>query len=437
MAPSALETAAMRRRVRAWQALTLALLFAGYAGYYLCRSHLSVAAPLLTADLVARGMPPQEARIHIGQMVSLGVLAYAVGKLLLAGFADLFGGRGNFLVGMAGAIVFTLLFAAGGGLPLLTAAWIGNRFVQAGGWAGLVKVASRWFSHSSHGTVMAILSLSFLFGDALARQYMGALIGLGLGWRGVFWAAGLTLVPILLLSLWLLRESRTEIGAPPAEVSPDNLFADDAPAADDRPKSFAELLRPFLRSPAFWVVCFLSLIATLMRETFNQWTPTYFYEVAGYSQARAAELSAVFPFFGGLSVLLTGVTSDRFGARGRAAIMALGFLVAAGALAAMAMPRTPGAAGAAAVWQVSVAAFGLIGPYSYLAGAIALDFGGARGGAIASGLIDSVGYLGAILAGDSVARVSTTQGWSFAFAILAGLLVLASAAAASLLLRRR
>lgn len=431
---SPVEPAARRRRLRRWQALTVALLFSGYAGYYLCRSHLSVAAPLLAADLAAHGMPPQEARVRIGQMVSLGVLAYAAGKLVLAGFADLFGGRRNFLLGMAGAVLFTFLFAAGGGLPLMTAAWIGNRFVQAGGWGGLVKIASRWFSYDSHGTVMALLSLSFLFGDALARQYLGALIGLGLGWRGVFWAAGLALVPVFALNVWLLRESRTEIGATAAEPSPGNLFAGVEPAVGDRRACLVELVRPLLCSPSFWVVCFLSFIATLVRETFNQWTPTYFYEAAGYSQAQAAGLSAVFPFFGGVSVLAAGIASDRFGARGRAGIMACGFLVAGCALAALAMP---GIRGATAVSLVGVAALGLLGPYSYLAGAMALDFGGARGGAMASGVIDSVGYLGAILAGDSVARVSTTQGWPFAFAVLAGLLVLAAGAAGSLLQRRR
>ncbi len=61
---------------------------------------------------------------------------------------------------MVGAILFTLLFMIGGGFPIFTLAWIGNRFVQSLGWAGLVKITSRWFSYSTYGSVMAILSLS-------------------------------------------------------------------------------------------------------------------------------------------------------------------------------------------------------------------------------------------------------------------------------------
>jgi sugar phosphate permease len=76
---------------------------------------------------------------------------------------------------MAGSVLFTLLFALGGGLPLLTLASLGNRCVRSLGWAGMVKVTSRWFSYHTYGTVMGIISLSFLFGDAasLGRSWLG------------------------------------------------------------------------------------------------------------------------------------------------------------------------------------------------------------------------------------------------------------------------
>jgi hypothetical protein len=43
---------------------------------------------------------------------------------------------------------------------------------DSAGWGGLVKVASHWFSSRRYGTVMAVLSLSFLFGDAIGRIIM-------------------------------------------------------------------------------------------------------------------------------------------------------------------------------------------------------------------------------------------------------------------------
>jgi OPA family glycerol-3-phosphate transporter-like MFS transporter len=61
----------------------------------------------------------------------------------------------------------------------------------------------------------------------------------------------------------------------------------------------------------------------------------------------------------------------------------------------------------------------MLGPYSYLAGAISLDLGGKRGAATACGIIDGVGYLGGMLAGDTVARLSNSYGWSGVFRALA------------------
>jgi OPA family glycerol-3-phosphate transporter-like MFS transporter len=68
---------------------------------------------------------------------------------------------------------------------------------------------------------------------------------------------------------------------------------------------------------------------------------------------------------------------------------------------------------------VTLVGFLMIGPYSYLAGAISLDLGGKKGSATTSGIVDGVGYLGGILAGDSVARLSIAYGWQGAFTILA------------------
>src|SRR5262249_61854647 len=89
-------------RLRRWQALTVTLLVFGYAGYYLCRSNFSVTLPLIIDDLVARGWDPNGAKIRLGALASIGVFAYAVGKFLSGGVADLLGGRRAVLVGTGG-----------------------------------------------------------------------------------------------------------------------------------------------------------------------------------------------------------------------------------------------------------------------------------------------------------------------------------------------
>jgi len=413
---------------------TVALITVGYAGYYLCRSDLSVAMPLLIAELAKHGVSPDTAKIEMGTVASLGVLAYAIGKFPSGWLADFMGGRRNFLCGMAGSILFTILFSLGGGMPLFTLAWMANRGVQSMGWAGMVKIASRWFSFSAYGTVMGIISLSYLFGDAAAREFMARLIDAGFGWRGVFLAAAGTLALLLLLNLMLLKETPARLGFPEPPANPANLFREERESA--RPAGLASLLGTFARSPAFWLVCLLSLGVTILRETFNLWTPTYFTQSVGLTVADAAHKSALFPLFGGLSVLLAGFLSDRLGKTGRPAIIFYGLLLSAGALMALAIGDFGGSR-AMPVALVALVAFLMIGPYSYLAGAISLDFGGKQGSATASGLIDGVGYLGGVLAGNSVAGISVVWGWKGAFAALAAVALLSSFAAGVYLIQLR
>jgi OPA family glycerol-3-phosphate transporter-like MFS transporter len=412
-----------------WQTINLALLVAGYAGYYLCRSDLSVTMPLLIRELSARGWNANEARVMLGSVASLGVLAYAIGKFPSGSFADLFGGRRNFLLGMGGSIGFTLLFAASGSLPLFTLVWMSNRLVQSLGWSGAVKIAAQWFPFQQYGTVMAIVSLSYLFGDAAARQFMGLLISQGLGWRAVFLAAAAILAVLFVACLWL-RESPSQAGEPEPPENPQNLFVTETDKYG-APR-LGELLRPFLHSRVFWLACALSLGMTLLRETFSLWTPTYFGQATGMTPGDAASASALFPFFGGISVIFCGWLSDRLGRGGRAALM-LGGLALAGVVLlvlAIGLPRD------SRTWSVVLVALVgclVIGPYSFLAGAISLDFGGKRGGGTASGFIDGIGYFGGVLAGDSMARISVNYGWTGAFLVLAAVAFLSSLAAGAFL----
>lgn len=424
--PNAKEaSAAEGSELTRWHVITVVLLVLGYSGYYFCRSDLSVVLPLLIRDLGQHGIPVDVAQVRLGFIASVGVLAYAIGKFICGSLADLFGGRNSFLAGMAGAILFTIVFALGGGFPIFTLAWMGNRLVQSSGWVGLVKVSSRWFSYSVYGTVMAVLSLSYLFGDAASREIMSELLKLGMGWRGIFFTGAALLAVLLVANLLLLRETPQERGLPAPRTNPLNVYAveEKSGSAASTASGFFAILRPLVASRLFWLVCLLSLGTTLLRETFNLWTPTYFVEYVGLSTADAASRSALFPLFGGVSVLLAGILSDRLGLNGRSLVLFGGLLSGTGCL--FLLGRVPQHGNAwVPVALVALVGFLLMGPYSYLAGAMSMDFGGEKGSATAAGIIDGVGYLAGVLSGDTMARVTVRYGWQSAFAGLAAVCLL-------------
>ena len=414
-------------RLRQKQILIVALLTLGYAGYYLCRANLSVSTPLLLKEFAASLDKPK-----LGAMVSLGTLFYAFGKFINGSLADFLGGRRMFLLGMGGAVLCSLLFGLAGALPLFTLAWVLNRALQSCGWVGMVKITSRWFSYAVYGTAMGVISLSYLFGDFFSRLFLGSLISAGVGWRGVFFTSAAILGAIFVVTLLLLKEGPRDVGLPEPHTNPANVFGQEG--EEERPGGLANLLLPLLRSPVFWIVCLLSLGFTLVRETFQDWTPTYLHEVIGMSAGRAGQVSSLFPLFGGFSVLLVGFLSDRLGRIGRAALILGGLLLSIPALLFLAYVKLGDAQ--TAMLMLGTVAFVMLGPYSFLAGAVALDFGGKRGSASACGWIDGIGYLGGVFAGGGIGKIAQDHGWTSAFLTLTGVAVATTLAAILYLLHQ-
>ena len=408
--------------LRRAQIRTVVLLFLGYASCYFCRANLPVATPLLIEELGQRhGLSHDAALLSIGWMGSAGVFAYALGKWFLTSLGDYWGGKRNLLIATGGATVFTLLFAMSGSLPVFTLAWILNRLCQSIGWSGSVKVSSQWFHYSRYGTVVGFLSCSYLIGDAIARPSMGLLLEHGVPWRGLFVFGAAVAGTMFLANLLLLRDSCTDEGFPEATANPRNVFA-----TAERPQSYLTLVLPLLRSRAFLMVCLLAFATTMMRETFNTWTPSYFHEFLGVRVSRAAMLSAVFPGVGAVAALLAGWASDRLGHNCRALLLLIGLAANAVTLLTLSQLQPSTAGTVLPVIMVGVAAFCLLGPYVFLPGAFALDFGGKQAGAVASGLVDGTGYFGGVAAGSAMAWLAVHFGWGGMFVVLAGVSALAA-----------
>ena len=398
----------------------------GYAGYYLCRSDLSVITPLLLSDSSLH-----LTKESLGWITSIAVYAYAAGKIVSGLAVDFFGGKRLFLLGMVGSVLCTVFFSLGTSVAFFITLWALNRLFQSTGWNALVKVSTQWFSHQQYGRVMSYLSLSFLFGDAIGRLSLGQLIKWGWSWKAVFLAAAGILTLICLFCTAILREKPEgeDGGEQEPEENPHNLFVH-----EERPASIWGLLRPFLTSPAFWTVAVMAFGYTLVRETFNFWLPQYLKEVAGMGDGEASQWSSLFPFFGGFSVLICGWLSDHplRGQRGLLMAGSSGLLtVCLAVMATLKAHSTP----TLPLILMSLVALLLLGPYCFLGGAISMDLGGKKGGATASGLVDSAGYIGGALSGVAIGAIAQRFGWSGTFLTLAG--VMFATSVASILYWRR
>ena len=404
-----------------WQFRTALSLFVGYSAYYLCRSNLAIAAPLLIREFVGQGLNKEV----MGRIASVGVLFYAAGKVVNGVLGDFLGGKKIFLLGMIGSVVATVTFGLGQGVAVFFGAWAVNRLVQSMGWAGLVKTTAHWFSYQSYGKIMGLLSLSYLFGDIVAKLLLGQLLVLGLGWRGLFMAAAGVLAVVALASRFSLKSTPESIGLPAPPTRPDNLFAGPE-GPTDRPTSPGSLLRPYLQSRSFQLVLVMSFGLTALREAFSFWVPTYLVEAAHLSEGAASQYSALYSLFGMVSILGAGYLSDTWlrGQRGSLILAACVLLVPV-----LLLMTRPTNTSVLPLLLISLTGLLLLGPYSFLAGAMSLDAGGRQGAATAAGLVDAVGYAGATLTLWLTGFLAEHLGWDGAFLALA-LLAAATAGAA-------
>ncbi|MBY0588634.1 MFS transporter [bacterium] len=416
-----------------WPAIMVTLLFAGYAGLYFCRSNLALAKEPIAKEFASVGITT-DSMTRVG---SIGVMVYAVGKVINGAVGDFLGGRVIFLTSLTGSIICTLLFLMApemtegwesqGLLPLFILFFSMNRFVQSAGWGGLVKISTQWFGYQSYGRVMSVLCMSYLFGDFLARQVLSRTLGEGGGWRLMFGVAAGTLTVITVLNFLLLKSKPTDVGLPLADVCPKNLFG--KKGDEDRPENLLDLLRPYLSSVAFWLILFLSATLTCLRESMNFFNNDYLQVASQISPQKAAEYSSFFPLFGALAVFLSGFMTDRFAAGKRGWLMAVSLAMLVPVLATMAfVPSIQGT-----LWPViltCVVGFLAMAPYAFLSGAISMDLGGKRGSATAAGTIDAVGYaLGAVVGLESqkyLVRSKDMAGWQPFFKVMMVLMVLSA-----------
>lgn len=375
---------------------TLLALFVGYIGIYLCRKNLAATFPSLKDQF-------NISHAQFGRVASVGTAFYAVGKALAGPLVDRFGGRAGFLLALYSVAIFGALGSASTGLPLLIGMYALNRAFAAAGWPAAMKLIPSWFP-VRHGGVVGTLSLSYALGGVAATTLASTILAAGGAWRAVL------LVPALLLGLIAI--------ACTVAVSDGPLAAPSGKAAG-LTATKRDLLM-LIGNRRFLIVCGLSLSLTLFRESFSTWSVDFLISISGTeSIAKATLKSGTFDLAGAIAIYLTGITYDRTPERVRPWLIssALSLL----AIVLVALPAMDSHHPGRLALLMCCAGLLVYSPYSLLAGVFAIECGGAAAAASASALIDCVGYVGGILAGEALGRVLDYGGYRTGFECLAAI----------------
>jgi sugar phosphate permease len=416
---------------------TFAITWLVYAGYYLTRQSFSVAKDALEADPLVHLL-----RREMGLIDSAYLAVYSLGQFVFGPLSDRFGPRRILILGMS----LSMIAAAGFGLSTTLAAFLAcailQGIAQSTGWTATSKAMSSWFFVGERGRVLGWWCTHYTVGAAIAAPFAGWLMDVYARppapgepaapyWPAAFWGPAAVLGGIVFLTWKFLRDRPEDVGLPPIEqyvghASPPpsgttaahDHAAQPAAAADG---SSWRRIGAVLSSPGVWALAVAYFPIKLARYSFYFWGPKYVAESLGTTAFTSAMTAAWMPIGGIVGVVLSGYISDYlFGAR-RAPVIVLSLLLAAAVMLA-------GLAPIHNLWVMIafffLAGMFLFGPDSMVSATAAIDFGTKRGAGAATGFVNGVGSIGAILGGYLPGVLTNKDDWTLFFQIsLAGLIV--------------
>ena len=413
------------KRLSRWRVSTFWVMLFGYIGYYLCRSNLSAALPLLSETF-------GYTKTELGAIGGWATLAYAIGKFINGPLGDKIGGRNIFLIGMVGAIGANIMFAMSTGLTTFTVIWCVNRFFLSMGWGGITKIIGAWYPPHRHGTIMGFISVNFQFGGVAALLFSSVLIWYGIGWQGLF------LYPAAALSIILAWSYLSSRDAPDLVIEGARYHTQDSEPrhriahfeTDNDKPGITLILKTLFRMSIFRRLLIFSMLTTSLRTFFIFWLPTFLVDM-GLDNIDALTRSAFIAFMGVLGTLLLGWYTDTYAKDGNRAhatwIMLSGLGVCL--LAITSLTEVGPAARGLIVGLLGLSCFFLLGPYSMSSGAFTLDIAGSKGAGSCTGMIDGLGYVGGAAATWGAGLLADSAGWGQVFVLLAICAFIATGAA--------
>jgi OPA family glycerol-3-phosphate transporter-like MFS transporter len=384
-----------------------------YTSYYLCRYNFSYANKSIADEF-------HFSYEQMSAILSWNFVAYGCGQIVNGLLTDRIGGKRAMLIGAAGTVTMNLLFGVAsfwGLLSWFALLWGLNGYIQSFGAPGFIKINSSWFSEKQRGTFAGIFGFMINLGRLAANKLLPALLAgfLFLGmwhvppqhWRWLFWIpAGVAALMAVVLAV-VVKDTPEECGFR-------DLFPGEADHADtDIHGKLWPVLKQITTNPVVWIMALAYACTGAVRQSIDQWFPRYFQEVydLDMTSSKFQWLGFLIPFVASAGSLLSGWISDRFFHSRRAPVAAGIYLIEVCVLLAATRVTT---LNWALVFFVMVA-FTVNSTHSLLGPAAAMDIGGRKAAAFASGCIDAFQYFGAAVATTGLGWVLQHKGWSYYF----------------------
>ena len=293
--------------------------YLGYAGYYLVRKNLSLAAP----GMIAEGLLDKETA---GFAMAGIPIAYAFSKFLMGSLSDRSDAR-KFLV--IGLIIASLVMISVGLVPYSASIAVNGAmlfaFMLAVGWLSGMgcppcgRIMAHWFSQNERSFKMSVWNTSHnIGGGSLALLVtMGitifASLGIAESWRAAFIAPSIVAICLALFCWWALRDTPESCGLPSIEEHRQDFTARKAAKGEEIKIPFRRLFVDYIfRNKLLWMVAIANVFIYFILYGVSDWSPTYLQEMNVMNADESHLAFSLFEYAGIPGTIICGWMASRF-----------------------------------------------------------------------------------------------------------------------------
>ena len=301
--------------------------FLGYAGYYLVRKNLSLAAP----DMINEGILDAG---KVGLAMSGVSIAYAFSKFIMGSVSDRSDSRKFLCVGL---VLSALAMIGVGVMPfgantafntaLIFALMLVVGWLSGMGWPPCGRIMAHWFSQNERSFKMSIWNVSHTIGSfslgmlAVAGVSIFAAMGVAQDWRGNFVFPAVIAILIALFCWWAIRDTPESCGLPSVQDWRQDYSGVKSKGQAGEKLPFKVLFVDYvLKNRLLWIVAISNVAVYLVRYGIGDWAPTYLQTKGIMTAAESKMAFSVHNIVGAVGTIACGwATSKIF--KGRCAPM--------------------------------------------------------------------------------------------------------------------
>ncbi len=301
--------------------------FLGYAGYYLVRKNLSLAAP----DMIKDGILDAA---NVGIAMSAVSIAYAFSKFIMGSVSDRSDARKFLCTGLvlsALAMILTGLIPFGANTAVNTVIifvlMLAVGWLSGFGWPPCGRIMAHWFSQNERSFKMSVWNVSHTVGSftlgflAIAGVWLFDAFGVAQSWRGNFVFPAVIAILIAVFCWWAIRDTPESCGLPSVQDWRRDWSGVKSKGKTGDKIPFKTLFVDYVfKNKLLWVVAISNVAVYMVRYGIGDWAPTYLQEKAIMTAAESKVAFSVHNIVGAVGTLACGwATSKIF--KGRCAPM--------------------------------------------------------------------------------------------------------------------